>query len=112
MSKEVNNRPSLIKKRSYKYFDRENFLLEVRNTDFSKVINSLDVDEASNIFAKLFRRILENHAPIKVFQTRKNYAPWLSDSTKEEIKMHNILRLESMANSNPDILKQYKTMRN
>ena len=92
LSKEFNSRPPLIKKRSYKYFSKNNFLLEIRNTNFDEILNSTDSNEAAQLFSKIFGQILDNHAPIKVFQSRKNYAPWLSDVTKEDIKTRNELK--------------------
>ena len=62
MAKEANCRPPLIKKRSYKYFKREEFLCEVRNTDFSQILDLSDINEASHMFTKIFGQILDNHA--------------------------------------------------
>ena len=92
LSKEVNCRPPLIKKRSYKHFKAEEFLFEIRNTDFNHLLEVEDVDEATNTFAQIFGQILDNHAPVKTFQTRSNYAPWLSSTTKEDIKLRNELK--------------------
>ena len=112
LSKEIVVRPAVIKKRSYKYFVKEDFLREVRYTDFSSVIHENDVDVASELFSKIFGSILDNHAPIKIFQTRKNYAPWLSDATKEEIIARDRLKKESIESNDPEVLKKYKILRN
>ena len=112
MAKEANCRPPLIKKRSYKYFKREEFLCEVRNTDFSQILDLSDINEASHMFTKIFGQILDNHAPVKIFQTRTNYAPWLSDATKEEMKVRNDFKMQSVTSNDPEILRQYKTIRN
>ena len=111
-SREAVSRPPFIRKRSYKRFKEEDFLREVKNTDFSSILEKTDVNDASESFAEIFGNILDNHAPIKVFQTRKNYAPWLSDSTKCEINERNELKLQSATCNDPEILKQYKTLRN
>ena len=94
LSREINSRPAFIKKRSYKYFSKENFLLEVRNTCFRDILTLNDSEEAAKLFSKIFGQILDNHAPVKVFQSRKNYAPWLSDKTKEDIKKRTLLKKE------------------
>ena len=112
VSKEVNSRPPLIKKRSYKKFIEENFLLEIKNTDFNTILDMNDVDEASNYFEKIFSQILDNHAPVKTFQTRTNYAPWLSKTTKADIELRNELKKQSITSNDPDILKKYKSLRN
>ena len=112
LSKEVDNRPPLIKKRSYKYFEKSKFLLEVKNTDFSSIMKTTDIDQASLLFNQIFGRILDNHAPIMVFQTRTNYAPWLSDDTKKEMLKRNALKSESATSDDPEILKKFKSLRN
>ena len=70
------------------------------------------MDEATNTFAQIFGEILDNHAPVKTFQTRSNYAPWLSITTKEDIKLRNELKRQSVASNDPAVLKQYKSLRN
>ena len=112
LARNVAVRPAVIKKRSYKYFVRDDFLREVKYTDFSEVLNEEDVDRAAKLFSKVVGSVLDNHAPVKVFQTRKNYAPWLSDAMKEDIKERNKVKLESTTSDNPEVLKKYKTLRN
>ena len=85
LAKDVVVRPAVIKKRSYKHFVKENFIREIKYTDFRPVLEEDDVDKASELFSDIFKSVLDNHAPTKVFQTRKNYAPWLSEATKKEI---------------------------
>ena len=91
-TKELQNKPQTTKKRSFKNFNQDNFIMEVRNTDFSSVTNEHNLEEAAKEFSTIFKNIQDNHAPIKIFQNRKNYAPWLSDTTKELIKKRNDLK--------------------
>ena len=112
LSRETISRPPQVKKRSYKYFSKENFLLEIRNTDFKEILSIYDSDEAANMFGKIFGQILDNHAPVKIFQTRYNYAPWLSDKTKNDIKIRNGLKYQSTISNDPEILHKYKCLRN
>ena len=76
-SKELNNKPKTIRKRSYKYFNKEDFIREIQYTDFSSVTNEYDINTAAEAFSTIFNNVFNNHAPIKIFQNRKNYAPWL-----------------------------------
>ena len=64
------------------------------------------------MFEKIFGQILDNHAPVKIFQTRYNYAPWLSDKTKNDIKIRNELKYQSTISNDPEILHKYKCLRN
>ena len=45
-----------------------------------------DVNKAAELFTQILGDILDRHAPVKVFQTRTNFAPWLSDETKNIMK--------------------------
>ena len=52
-SREAVSRPHFIKKRSYKRFNEEDFLREVKNTDFSSILEKTDIDDATESFTKL-----------------------------------------------------------
>ena len=50
-----------------------------------------DVDEATEMFTKRLTDVLDILAPIKTIQVRSNYLPWMSDTTKNNIKVRNDL---------------------
>ena len=59
------------------------FLEHVQASKINEAVTACnDVNEAAEIFQELFSCILDFHAPRKIFQTRKNYVPYLSDETK------------------------------
>ena len=101
-----------MKKRSYKTFKEEDFIAEIQNTDFSAVTNEDDIEIAAEKFSEIHGKVLDNHAPIKIFQSRKYYAPWLSSETKEMIKQRNELKTSSMTSNEPEILMAFKRVRN
>ena len=76
-TKEIVTKPQVVKKRSYKNFVEEDFLREIRFTNFDEILDEDDEENAAKLFSTIFRAILDNHAPVKVFQTRTHYAPWL-----------------------------------
>ena len=49
---------------------------------------------------------------MKVFQARKNYAPWLSETTKTLRNERDNLKEQSISSQDPDVLRKYKTARN
>ena len=75
-----------VKKRSYKYFDEQKFLAEVKKIRWWNVYKCTDVDQAVFIFTKEVTDILDSMAPVKKFQMRSKYAAWLSEETKVKIK--------------------------
>ena len=83
-------KPKVVLKRSYKAFNVENFLSDINCSDINIVVTALDnVEDAACEFENKFRLILDQHAPLKVFQTRKNFSPYLSESTKSMMAARN-----------------------
>ena len=85
-SKEPPQPAQTIRKRSYKNFVLENFLLDLSKIDWTPVYLCQDVDIAESIFTRLFLSVLNRHAPWVKFQKRKMYVPWLTKETKELMK--------------------------
>ena len=72
-SKELRNKPQTVMKRSYKNFNAGMFLQDIQNSDINKkVTEANNVEDAAKIFQDVFCEVLDRHAPVKVFQTRKN----------------------------------------
>ena len=111
-SREVNSTPSLVRKRSYKGFNIGNFLLEVMYTDFSPVTMSQNIEEAASLFSDIFSSVLNNHAPLRNFQSHQNYAPWLSEELKRKITKRNDLKRYSLFTRDPEVFNKYKILRN
>ena len=84
------SRPKVIMKRSYKDFNVENFLNDIYNSNINENVTSKDdVETAAFEFETTFKEVLDTHAPIKVFQTRRNYCPYISENTKAVIRARN-----------------------
>ena len=83
-ARQTKNIPQYITKRSYKRFDSQKFLTEVQAIHWWSVYTCNNLDEAVNIFTDLICKILDRDdmAPIRTFQQRRQYAPWLSEETK------------------------------
>ena len=76
----------VIHKRSYKHFDQEEFLRDIKNIDWSDVYMARDIDDAVAFFTSKFSWILDRHAPWVKFQKRKHFCPSLTDKTLDLIK--------------------------
>ena len=72
-----------IRKRTYKNFVENDFIDDMKKVDWSDVYQCQDVHLAAEIFSRKFAEVLNHHAPWVIYQERKNYAPWLTDQTKE-----------------------------
>ena len=115
-SREPKSQPQFIKKRNYKNFNNVNFLNDVNkhllDGSFDRVLSNNNTDEASALFSGIFGSILNRHAPLKVFQVRNNYIPWLSDQTKQMIKARDELQEEAIAEDCIEKFEAYKRLRN
>ena len=111
-SKEIPQKPKAVKKRTYKNFKETDFIREVKFTNFEEVLKTEVPEEATEIFTRIFTSIINNHAPMKIFLTRNNYAPWLSEETKRIMKERDRLKSESKESNDINVLKKYRKLRN
>ena len=112
-SKEIQNKPKAVLKRSYKHFDPPSFLVDIRNCCINESVTACDdLNEAAEIFQELFCHVLDRHAPRKVFQTRKNYLPYISEEIKLLMKERDALKEEATKHGDNELLKEYKKLRN
>ena len=82
----ISRNQRIIKKRSYKNFNATEFLGALKQVSWWKIYSCDDVNLAVETLSEEITIILDKMAPIKVFQVRTNYAPWISSSTKELMK--------------------------
>ena len=66
--------------------NEKSFIEEVRKASWWSVYRCEDANEAAEIFTHILTEILDRHAPVKVYQTRTNFAPWLSEETTDSCK--------------------------
>ena len=105
-------KPKIIRKRSFKTFCFETFLNAIRKVKWLDVYLSDDVEVAVNIFTNKITEILDVMAPLKTIQVRTNYLPWMSDVTKENIKLRNELHKKAKDTKLETDWKQYRKLRN
>ena len=64
------------------------------------------------MFSGIFGSILNRHAPLKVFQVRNNYVPWMSEETKKMINARDELRNEAIEENCAEKYQAFKRLRN
>ena len=111
-SKSVISKPKVIKKRSFKNFKPTEFIEAVHSISWWEIYISEDAEEASKIFKKKINEILDKMAPVKTFQIRNKYAPWLSSDLKAEIKKRDIAQREAQETNTDTKWKEFKKIRN
>ena len=106
-------KPQTVRKRSYKDFNIGNFLTQIYNCGINeKVVAENDIEEAAKVFHEIFSEVLDFHAPMKIFQMRKNYSPEISSETKLLISERNALQQEATATNSKVLLEEFKKKAN
>ena len=78
-----------VRKRSYKEFCPEKFSEAVKQISWFELYMCDSPTQAADILTKKLSDILDNLAPVRTIQIRSKYAAWLSDTTKELLKLRN-----------------------
>ena len=111
-TKSIQNKPRYIRKRIYKNFNKNDFINAVRKLSWWDIYQCEDVEEAVKILTNNLNGILDTMAPIKKVQVRTKYAVWLSNSTKEKMKLRDTAKKKAQETNNDEDWKRYKHMRN
>ena len=82
LTKEPNEVSCTIRKSSFKYFDKEQFLQDISEVNWTDVLCCNDLDLAVSMFSDSFRYILNMHAPWVMYQKRKSFKPSISKKLK------------------------------
>ena len=111
-SKAVISKPKVIRKRSFKNFNQSDFIEAIKLVSWWGVYSSEDVEEATRMFTSEVCKILDKMAPVKTFQIRKSYAPWLSPTLKAEIMKRDQIQKEAQETKSNDKWREFKKLRN
>ena len=111
-AKMVKSSTRYVKKRSYKDFDESVFLQRIKHTSWWDIYETVDANNAVQMFTKKINFILDQLAPIKTFQTTSKFCPWLSDKTKSMIKDRNAAQERLSENKCDENLQVFKRLRN
>ena len=68
--------------------------------------------KAEKLMTEKLTKHLDKHAPVKTFQVRKNYVPWLSDRLKFLMRERDQALAKANSTRNPNDRLEYKNLRN
>ena len=91
-----------VRKRSFKHFDEGQFKQKLNNIKLDEVLECTDVNIATEMLTQKLTTILDDLAPIRTFQTRTQYAPWLSEETKSLKKQREEAHEKAVITDAPD----------
>ena len=102
------SRPQVIKKRSYKHFIPEAFLVDILESNINtEVLKEHSVDGAAEKFETMFKKVLDNHAPERKIQMRRNYQPFVSEETKILINERRSLQQQAISSGCRELKKEF-----
>ena len=103
-------KPKNIHYRSYKNFNEENFLSDVKEADFS--FKTSNPDENYSVLPNVFSNVLNIHAPLKEKILRGNDAPFMKKELRKVIYSRSRLRNRYVKNPTKENETPYKKQRN
>ena len=112
VAKMIRSHARFVKKRSYKEFDENAFISEIRKTSWWQVYSCEDANQAAEICITKLSQILDKHAPVRTFQTRTKFAPWLSDTTKQLMRERDLAQIQASCSRNENDWENYRVLRN
>ena len=101
-----------VLKRKRKKFDDQRFKDSVARIEWKEMYDKDDLDEAYEVFEKKVQQCIEDEAPMKVVQPRKNYKDWMDDETREMINERDTAREKARTSKLDEDWNQFKTIRN
>ena len=112
-TKSLERKPRYIRKRCYKNFSNESYKQMIKSMpELDRVLTSECPNEAAEIFTEGLTRVLDKLAPLRTIQIRNNYAPWLSENTKEITKRRREAQSKAASTGNPEDLRLVRSLRN
>ena len=113
LSKSIQCRQTYIRKRMFKNFKPDEFKQRVSNMpELQSVLLSSDVDTAAVLLTQGLTRILDNMAPVRTIQTRKDYAPHMADRTNKLQVKRNTAQERAVRSGSQEDWGDYRSLRN
>ena len=100
------------KMRDRRKFSSEEFKRRLRLTSWDTVMKTDNVDIACHSFEEKFLEILDDLAPMRKVQPRKQRSDWVSPETKTLMVRRNEARDSAVASSQPEDWVTYRSLRN
>ena len=70
--------PRTIEYRSYKHYNKPSFLQDLRDTNWTALLDERDTDATVNNLCQRFTDIADEHAPIKKMKVKGVNIPWMT----------------------------------
>ncbi len=107
-----NYKPRVIKTRSFRNFNGDNFCNDLNNVPWHVIEFSNCVDDAWDMWKKLFLEVCDIHAPYVNIRCKGYTAPWVTDEFLNLSKERDFRRLKAQKEKSESAWLLYKESRN
>ena len=108
----IRPQPSYIRKRSFKNFVPSEFISAINQLSWLDIYLCTDSNSAVELLSTKITSVLDLMAPMKTFQVRTHYNPWLSQETKILIAERERLHKSAVETKDPEKWTSFKALRN
>ena len=84
--------PKIIRVRSFKNFVDDDFLRDLRNSDWSYFLNFTDLDQSCDIFNSIVKTVADKHAPFVTHKIKGKIEAWVTNDLLQAIKERNYFK--------------------
>ena len=99
-------------RRSWKKFDLKRCTEKFRQADYTDIMRMTDARLAASQLEDLICKIMDSEAPLKMIQTRSNYRPWVSDTTKSAMSSRDLARTRAKVSDSDSDWAEFRRQRN
>ena len=96
----------------WKHFNPDSFRNRLRNIDWTPLYSSNDIKTVNDYFIEQVGSALEEEAPLKFVQSRKNYCNWVNDTMLDQMKERDQARQTARTTDTHEDWSKYRRLKN
>ena len=104
--------PKVLHKRLYRRFCENDFIKDIENVEWNRVLALNGVEEALNLFNELFLCVADRHAPLRKFTVGSSKASWIDDELRQCMRERDELKKAAIDFKGTEKWQMYCIMRN
>ena len=103
--------PKVFEYRSFKSFEKDTFLRDLKNVPWSSIESVENIDDAVHMWERLFKDIADQHAPLKTKRAKANQTPWITAKLLEVRRDRDYHRRKVQASNSSYHWQMYRNLR-
>ncbi|XP_072039376.1 polycystin-1-like protein 2 [Amphiura filiformis] len=111
-NKQIKLPPKTIKTRSFKKFNADDFIDDMKNINWNDIMNYNDVNNAWDVWKKTFNDVCDKHAPLKEKRIKGHLPEWINGDYIKLTKDRDYFFSKAHKTNDPEDWKMAKSLRN